>query len=41
MIASAWPASSAWAVGVLVGVAMISSGFARLMLSITIRRVVA
>jgi uncharacterized membrane protein HdeD (DUF308 family) len=41
MIASAWPASSAWAVGVLVGVAMISSGFARLMLSIAVRRVVA
>jgi len=41
MIASAWPASSAWAVGVLVGVAMISSGFARLMLSITVRRAVA
>ena len=41
MIASAWPASSAWAVGVLVGVAMISSGFARLMLSIAVRRAVA
>jgi uncharacterized membrane protein HdeD (DUF308 family) len=41
MIASAWPASSAWAVGVLVGVAMISSGFARLMLSIIVRRAVA
>ena len=41
LIASAWPASSAWAVGVLVGIAMISSGFARLMLSIAVRRVVA
>jgi len=41
MIMSAWPASSAWVVGVLVGVAMISSGFARLMLSITVRRAVA
>jgi uncharacterized membrane protein HdeD (DUF308 family) len=41
LIASAWPASSAWAVGVLVGVAMISSGFARLMLSFAVRRVVA
>jgi uncharacterized membrane protein HdeD (DUF308 family) len=41
LIASAWPASSAWAVGVLVGVAMISTGFARLMLSIAVRRVVA
>lgn len=41
LIASAWPASSAWAVGVLVGIAMISSGFARLMLSIGVRRLVA
>jgi uncharacterized membrane protein HdeD (DUF308 family) len=41
LIASAWPASSAWAVGVLVGIAMMSSGFARLMLSIAVRRVVA
>jgi uncharacterized membrane protein HdeD (DUF308 family) len=41
LIASAWPASTAWAVGVLVGIAMISSGFARLMLSIAVRRVVA
>jgi uncharacterized membrane protein HdeD (DUF308 family) len=41
LIASAWPASSAWAVGVLVGIAMMSSGFAHLMLSIAVRRVVA
>jgi uncharacterized membrane protein HdeD (DUF308 family) len=41
LITSAWPASSAWAVGVLVGVAMISSGFVRLMLSVAARRVVA
>ena len=41
LIASAWPASTAWAVGVLVGIAMISSGFARLMLSIAVRRVVS
>jgi uncharacterized membrane protein HdeD (DUF308 family) len=41
LIASAWPVSSAWAVGVLVGIAMISSGFARLMLSIAARRLVA
>ncbi len=41
LIASAWPVSSAWAVGVLVGVAMISSGFARLMLSVAARRLVA
>lgn len=41
MIASAWPASTAWAVGILVGVAMISSGFARLMVSLAVRRLVA
>jgi uncharacterized membrane protein HdeD (DUF308 family) len=41
LIVSAWPASSAWAVGVLVGIAMISSGFARLMLSIAVRRLIA
>jgi uncharacterized membrane protein HdeD (DUF308 family) len=41
LIASSWPASTAWAVGVLVGIAMISSGFARLMLSIGVRRLVA
>lgn len=41
MIASAWPASSAWTVGVLVGIAMISSGFARLMVSTAVRRLVA
>lgn len=41
LIASAWPASTAWAVGILVGVAMISSGFARLMVSLAVRRLVA
>lgn len=41
MIASAWPASVAWAVGVLVGIAMVSSGFARLMVSTAVRRLVA
>ena len=41
LIAGAWPASSAWAVGVFVGIAMISSGFARLMLSLGVRRLVA
>jgi uncharacterized membrane protein HdeD (DUF308 family) len=41
LIASAWPASSAWTVGVLVGIAMISSGFARLMVSLGVRRLVA
>jgi len=41
MIASTWPASSAWALGLLVGIAMVSSGFARLMLSIAVRDAVA
>jgi uncharacterized membrane protein HdeD (DUF308 family) len=41
MIASAWPASAAWAVGTLVGVAMVSSGFARLMVSTAVHRLVA
>jgi uncharacterized membrane protein HdeD (DUF308 family) len=41
MIASAWPASAAWTVGVLVGIGMVSSGFARLMVSMAVRRLVA
>jgi len=41
LIAATWPVSRAWTVGVLVGIAMMSSGFARLMLSIAVRRVVA
>jgi len=41
MIASAWPISAVWAVGVLVGVSMISSGFSRLMLSMAVRRLVS
>lgn len=41
IIASAWPVSATWAVGVLVGVSMISSGFSRLMVSIAARRLVS
>jgi uncharacterized membrane protein HdeD (DUF308 family) len=41
MIASAWPVSAVWTVGVLVGVSMISSGFSRLMVSIAVRRLVS
>ena len=41
MIASAWPVSATWAVGVLVGVSMVSSGFPRLMVSIAVRRLVS
>jgi uncharacterized membrane protein HdeD (DUF308 family) len=33
-----WPSSSAWAIGTLVGVSMIMSGVARLMLSIAVRK---
>ena len=41
MIAAAWPASSVWVIGVLVGVTLFSSGLSRLMLSVAVRRVVA
>jgi uncharacterized membrane protein HdeD (DUF308 family) len=41
MIAAAWPASSTWAVGVLVGVALFSSGLAHLMVSVAVRRALA
>jgi uncharacterized membrane protein HdeD (DUF308 family) len=41
MIVSAWPVSSVWAIGTLVGVSMFSSGITRLMLSVAVRRVVA
>lgn len=33
-----WPSSSAWAIGTLVGVSMIVSGWVRLMISFAIRR---
>ena len=41
MIGSAWPISSVWAVGTLVGVSMFSSGITRLMLSVAVRQAVA
>lgn len=41
MIGSAWPFSSVWAVGMLVGLSMFFSGITRLMLSIAVRRAVA
>jgi uncharacterized membrane protein HdeD (DUF308 family) len=41
MIGSAWPISSAWAIGTLVGASMLSSGVTRLMLSVAVRRIVA
>jgi uncharacterized membrane protein HdeD (DUF308 family) len=41
LIASAWPVSSVWAIGTIVGVSMFSSGITRLMLSAAVRRAVA
>jgi uncharacterized membrane protein HdeD (DUF308 family) len=41
VIVSAWPISSDWAVGTLVGVSMFFSGITRLMLSVAVRRIVA
>jgi uncharacterized membrane protein HdeD (DUF308 family) len=40
MIWRSWPWSSVWAIGILVGVSMIFSGTARLMISLAARRVV-
>ena len=34
MIFATWPLSSAWAIGTLVGISMLFSGVARLMLSL-------
>ncbi len=36
-----WPSSSAWAIGTLVGVSLIFSGVARVMLSLAVRKAVA
>ena len=41
MIYMQWPASSAWAIGTLVGVSMFISGISRIMLSLTVRKVAA
>jgi uncharacterized membrane protein HdeD (DUF308 family) len=41
MIYLQWPASSAWAIGTLVGVSMIISGVSRVMISLTVRKVAA
>ncbi len=38
MIYLQWPSSSAWAIGTLVGVSMIISGVARVMLSLALRK---
>jgi uncharacterized membrane protein HdeD (DUF308 family) len=39
MIWKTWPSSSAWVIGTLVGISMLFSGTARLMLSLAARRV--
>jgi|SRR5215472_8354016 len=39
MIWRSWPYSSVWVIGTLVGISMIFSGFSRLMLSMSARRV--
>jgi uncharacterized membrane protein HdeD (DUF308 family) len=41
MILSTWPASKAWAIGILVGVSMLFSGISRLMIASAVRRVAA
>lgn len=41
MIYFHWPSSSVWAIGTLVGISMIISGVARIMLSLAVRRVAA
>jgi len=38
MIYIQWPSSALWAIGTLVGISMIFSGIARVMLSLTVRR---
>ena len=38
MIYLQWPSSSAWAIGTLVGISMIFSGVARVMMSLAVRR---
>jgi uncharacterized membrane protein HdeD (DUF308 family) len=41
LIWKSWPSSSAWAIGTLVGISMLFSGVARLMLSLAARKLVA
>jgi uncharacterized membrane protein HdeD (DUF308 family) len=41
LIWKTWPSSTEWAIGTLVGISMIFSGFSRLMLSMAARNVVA
>jgi len=39
MIWRSWPASALWAIGTLVGISMLFSGFSRLMLALTAKRI--
>jgi uncharacterized membrane protein HdeD (DUF308 family) len=39
MIWQTWPASTLWVIGTFVGISMLFSGIARLMISLTARRV--
>ncbi len=41
LIWARWPSSSAWAIGTLVGVSLIMSGVARVMMSLAVRRLTA
>jgi uncharacterized membrane protein HdeD (DUF308 family) len=41
MIYVQWPSSTAWAIGILVGVSMIMSGISRVMLTLAARKVIA
>lgn len=41
MVWRTWPVSSVWAIGTLVGISMIFSGFSRLMLSLAARRLIS
>jgi uncharacterized membrane protein HdeD (DUF308 family) len=41
MIWNTWPSSTAWVVGTLVGISVLFSGVARLMLSMAARRIMA
>ena len=40
MIYVQWPSSTAWAIGILVGVSMIMSGISRVMLTLAARKVI-
>jgi uncharacterized membrane protein HdeD (DUF308 family) len=40
MIWRTWPSSTAWAIGILVGISMLFSGISRLMLSLAVRHAV-